>query len=91
MGRLRLIASDEALVGIWFEHGRDAARGAAGLTPKVVDVLAQARAQLEEYFAGSAAISNCRWIRAARSSSAASGSASRRLPMAIPPLTAPWP
>jgi methylated-DNA-[protein]-cysteine S-methyltransferase len=52
VGRLRLIASDEALVGIWFEHGRDAARGAAGLAPKSSKILAQARAQLEQYFAG---------------------------------------
>ncbi len=52
VGRLRLIASDEALVGIWFEHGRDAARGAAGLTSKSSKILARARAQLEQYFAG---------------------------------------
>lgn len=52
VGRLRLIASDRALVGIWFEHGRDAARGAGALVPKSCDVLARTRGQLEEYFAG---------------------------------------
>jgi methylated-DNA-[protein]-cysteine S-methyltransferase len=52
VGRLRLIASDDALVGIWFEHGRDAARGAAGLVSKSSAILARARGQLEEYFAG---------------------------------------
>jgi methylated-DNA-[protein]-cysteine S-methyltransferase len=52
VGRLRLIASDQALVGIWFEHGRDAARGAADLVSKSCDILARTRDQLEEYFAG---------------------------------------
>ena len=52
VGKLRLIASDEALVGVWFEQGRDAARGAAGLTRKSTPILTRARAQLEEYFAG---------------------------------------
>lgn len=53
VGRLRLIASDAALVGIWFEHGRDAARGAAGLKQGSNAVIERTRAQLEEYFAGS--------------------------------------
>jgi len=51
VGRLRLIASDSSLLGIWFEHGRDAARGAAG-TQGTNAVIERTRAQLEEYFAG---------------------------------------
>jgi len=51
VGRLRLIASDTSLLGIWFEHGRDAARGAAG-TRGTNAVIERTRAQLEEYFAG---------------------------------------
>jgi hypothetical protein len=39
VGRLRLIASDSALVGIWFEQGRDAARHAGGLVEKSSPVL----------------------------------------------------
>lgn len=53
VGRLRLIASDDALVGIWFEHGRDAGRGAAALAPGSTAILARTRTQLDEYFAGS--------------------------------------
>jgi methylated-DNA-[protein]-cysteine S-methyltransferase len=52
IGRLRLIASDNALVAIWFEHGRDAARGAAGLTRGSNAIIERTRRQLEEYFAG---------------------------------------
>jgi len=52
VGRLRLIASDRALVGIWFEHGRDAARGAVGLTQGPNAVIERTRVQLDEYFAG---------------------------------------
>jgi len=51
VGRLRLIASDSALVGIWFEQGRDAARHPGGLTEKSSPVLELARTQLQEYFA----------------------------------------
>jgi len=52
VGRLRLIASESALVGIWFEQGRDAARHAGGLVEKSSPVLEHARTQLQEYFAG---------------------------------------
>jgi len=52
VGRLRLIADDRALTGIWFEQGRDAARGAAGLIAARSPVLDRARVQLEEYFTG---------------------------------------
>ena len=52
VGRLRLIASDIALVGIWFEHGRDAACQDAALLQKPSPLLSRARSQLEEYFAG---------------------------------------
>jgi len=52
IGRLRLIASDNALVAIWFEHGRDAARGAAGLARGSNAIIERTRRQLEEYFAG---------------------------------------
>jgi methylated-DNA-[protein]-cysteine S-methyltransferase len=51
IGRLRLIASDAALVGIWFEHGRDAARGSAQLTRGSNDIIERTRLQLEQYFA----------------------------------------
>ena len=51
VGRLRLIASDSALVGIWFEQGRDAARHAGGMEEKSSSVLELARTQLQEYFA----------------------------------------
>jgi len=53
VGRLRLILSDAALVGIWFEHGRDAARGDPSLVAGRSGLLDRARSQLEEYFAGS--------------------------------------
>jgi methylated-DNA-[protein]-cysteine S-methyltransferase len=52
VGRLRLIASEEALAGIWFEHGRDAMRGSAAATRGSNAVIERTRAQLEEYFAG---------------------------------------
>ena len=52
VGRLRLIASGDALVGIWFSRGRDAARGASGLVNASSPVLELTRAQLGEYFAG---------------------------------------
>jgi methylated-DNA-[protein]-cysteine S-methyltransferase len=52
VGRLRLIAGDSALVGIWFEHGRDAARGVPGLTRGSNTIIERTRAQLGEYFAG---------------------------------------
>jgi methylated-DNA-[protein]-cysteine S-methyltransferase len=52
VGRLRLIANDEALLGIWFERGRDAARGASGLTRGTNAIIERTRAQLDEYFAG---------------------------------------
>lgn len=52
VGRLRLIASDQALVGIWFEHGRDAARGPAVFARGSNGVIQRARLQLDEYFAG---------------------------------------
>jgi methylated-DNA-[protein]-cysteine S-methyltransferase len=53
VGKLRLIASDTALVGIWFEHGRDAARGRIAPVRTASPLLARVRVQLEEYFAGS--------------------------------------
>ena len=52
IGRLRLIGSDAALTGIWFEHGRDAARGADSLIQADCALLARTRSQLEEYFGG---------------------------------------
>ena len=52
VGRLRLIASDTSLVGIWFEQGRDAARHRGGLAEKPSPVVELARTQLQEYFAG---------------------------------------
>jgi methylated-DNA-[protein]-cysteine S-methyltransferase len=52
VGRLRLIADGDLLVSIWFENGRDAARGAPGLANEASPVLELARTQLEEYFAG---------------------------------------
>ncbi|HEX5160807.1 MAG TPA: methylated-DNA--[protein]-cysteine S-methyltransferase [Steroidobacteraceae bacterium] len=51
VGRLRLIASGIALVGIWFEQGRDAARGRGDLVEASSPVLERTRRQLEEYFA----------------------------------------
>ena len=50
IGRLRLIASGEFLVAIWFEHGRDAAKNDETLVEGVSPVLERARAQLQEYF-----------------------------------------
>ncbi len=52
VGRLRLIASPDALVGIWFENGRDAARSALWLTRSPSSVIDLARTQLGEYFDG---------------------------------------
>ncbi len=52
VGRLRLIGCGDSLVGIWFEHGRDAARSATELQPASSPVLVRTRHQLEEYFAG---------------------------------------
>jgi methylated-DNA-[protein]-cysteine S-methyltransferase len=52
IGRLTLIASDTALVGIWFEHGRDAQRQARPMQRKPSGILARTRGQLEEYFSG---------------------------------------
>ena len=52
VGRLRLVASGSALVGIQFEHGRDAARGPAGMRPATSAILERTRVQLAEYFAG---------------------------------------
>jgi len=52
VGRLRLIASHEALVSVWFEHGRDAARKSLWMTRRQSPILDRARLQLEEYFAG---------------------------------------
>jgi len=52
IGRLRLIASDAALVGIWFEHGRDAARGDPSLAEGSSSILERTRSQLQEYFTG---------------------------------------
>jgi methylated-DNA-[protein]-cysteine S-methyltransferase len=52
VGRLRLIASDIALVGVWFEHGRDAARSALWMTRTPSSIIDRARAQLAEYFGG---------------------------------------
>ena len=51
VGRLRLTASESALVGIWFEQGRDAARGRSDLVERSTPVLERTRSQLEEYFA----------------------------------------
>src|SRR5262245_53604139 len=45
VGRLRLIASGNALVGIQFEHGRDAARSPAGMRNATSTVLERARLQ----------------------------------------------
>jgi methylated-DNA-[protein]-cysteine S-methyltransferase len=52
VGRLRLIASEIALVGIWFENGRDAARNTLWLTRSPSPIIEMARTQLEEYFSG---------------------------------------
>lgn len=52
IGRLRLIARGEELTAIWFEHGRDARKHDARLTPGQSAVIARAREQLAEYFRG---------------------------------------
>jgi methylated-DNA-[protein]-cysteine S-methyltransferase len=56
IGRLRLIARGDELVGIWFEHGRDARKSrienASDLVPGESSVLDCAKTQLEEYFRG---------------------------------------
>ena len=52
IGRLRLIASGDELVGIWFEQGRDAAKQADDLVEGTSPVLDDTRRQLEEYFRG---------------------------------------
>ncbi len=56
IGRLRLISDGDALVGIWFEHGRDARKAQEMGNPLLVEgksaALDCARAQLEEYFRG---------------------------------------
>lgn len=52
IGRLRLIADNDELVGIWFEHGRDARKGDPNLLERDSPVLDRARGQLEEYFRG---------------------------------------
>jgi len=53
VGRLRLIASDSALVAIGFEHGRDAARDVGSLTRGSNVIVDRTHTQLAEYFAGS--------------------------------------
>ncbi len=52
IGRLRLIGSNDALVAIWFEHGRDAARDTSTLVKGESAMLRRARHQLDEYFSG---------------------------------------
>jgi methylated-DNA-[protein]-cysteine S-methyltransferase len=52
IGRLRLFATDDALVGIWFENGRDAKREGPKLPRRSSELLTRTRQQLEEYFAG---------------------------------------
>src|SRR5688572_237628 len=52
IGRLRLIASGDELVGIWFEQGRDAGKQADDMVQGTSPVLDHARRQLEEYFRG---------------------------------------
>ena len=52
VGRLRLTASDTALVGIWFEQGRDGARAYPELKRGGSPLLDRVRAQLDEYFSG---------------------------------------
>jgi len=56
IGRLRLIADGDLLVGIVFERGRDAVRAAArdeqGFENRSSPVLERTRRQLEEYFTG---------------------------------------
>jgi methylated-DNA-[protein]-cysteine S-methyltransferase len=52
VGRLRLIASNMSLVGIWFEGGRDAARDRSTLVKERSEIINRTRIQLEEYFRG---------------------------------------
>jgi methylated-DNA-[protein]-cysteine S-methyltransferase len=52
IGRLRLIASGDELVGIWFEHGRDAGKKSLDLAPGTAPVLERTKLQLREYFRG---------------------------------------
>jgi len=52
IGRLRLIACGDELVGIWFQHGRDAAKNDDTLIEGTSPVIDLTRAQLEEYFRG---------------------------------------
>jgi methylated-DNA-[protein]-cysteine S-methyltransferase len=52
IGSLRLIASDAALVSIWFERGRDAALDRTPLTRRRSALLDLVRTQLGEYFDG---------------------------------------
>ena len=52
IGRLRLIARGDSLVGIWFEQGRDSKKRGPGLVPGNSPVIARTRQQLEEYFRG---------------------------------------
>jgi methylated-DNA-[protein]-cysteine S-methyltransferase len=52
IGRLRIFASDSALTAIWFEHGRDAAKSVAPIMRRPSPLIDRARAQLDEYFAG---------------------------------------
>jgi methylated-DNA-[protein]-cysteine S-methyltransferase len=52
IGRLRLIADGDELIGIWFEHGRDARKSEAMLVPGTAPVLERTKTQLAEYFRG---------------------------------------
>jgi methylated-DNA-[protein]-cysteine S-methyltransferase len=52
IGRLRLIASGDELVGIWFEHGRDAGKKDLNLVKGTSAVLENTKRQLLEYFRG---------------------------------------
>lgn len=52
IGRLRLLADGDVLVGIWFEQGRDARKGEANPVERNSPVLVRTRMQLEEYFHG---------------------------------------
>lgn len=51
IGLLRLVADDHGLREIWFEHGRHQKSPQPGWR-RAAEPLAQARQQLEEYFAG---------------------------------------
>jgi methylated-DNA-[protein]-cysteine S-methyltransferase len=52
IGRLRLIADGEKLIGIWFEHGRDARKSDVALIPGSSPALERTKTQLAEYFRG---------------------------------------